>query len=426
MAVAIDEQIAKYVIWTLYFVGVYFSLFWLSVLIFNPNDNTKKKRAVWPKVTVILPMFNEEKHVEWTLDSVYELDYPKNRLNVICVNDGSTDSTLKILKKLKKKYGYEIIDKKNGGKHTALNEALKKTKTPFFACLDVDCYVESDALKNMIEEFDSKEVASVMPIMKVHKPENILQKVQWLEYTMNIFYKYIMGKLDCIHVTPGPFSIYRTDVVKKLGGFRKGHMTEDLEMALRLQDNHYTLKQSLRAIVHTASPKTTKAFISQRTRWYQGTLLNVKDYKHFLFNRKYGEFGMYHMPLVAITGILALIGVLTVLYLFIKDSFHTVKRMYMTHFDFWTYITNYRWNTTFLDLDWQVIFSSFVLFFLIFIIIYLSFVGTKERVSMLRNFKYFLMFLYYFFIYKFVMGYIWAKVVFRLIANKANSWEKVN
>jgi len=235
-----------------------------------------------------------------------------------------------------------------------------------------------------------------------------------------------MGKLDCIHVTPGPFSTYKTQIIKSLGGFKKGHMTEDLEMALRLQDNHYTLKQTLNATVHTNSPATTKAFISQRTRWYQGTLLNVKDYKHFIFNRKFGEFGMYHMPLVATTGILALLGVLTIVYLFLKEAFFEIKRMYMTHFDFWTYITNYRWNTSLLDLDWQVLFSSAILFMLIFVIIYLSFIGTKERVSMLRNFKYFLMFLYYFFIYKFIMGYIWFKVVYKLLFKKQNKWEKVN
>ena len=43
----------------------------------------KKKRKTWPEVTVILPMYNEEKHVEWTLDSVYKLDYPKEKLKIL-------------------------------------------------------------------------------------------------------------------------------------------------------------------------------------------------------------------------------------------------------------------------------------------------------------------------------------------------------
>jgi cellulose synthase/poly-beta-1,6-N-acetylglucosamine synthase-like glycosyltransferase len=426
MVGAIDEQIAKIIIWSLYFVGLYFSLFWLSVLIFNPDDNTKKKRKSWPGVSIILPMYNEEGNIEETLESIYSLDYPKNKLNVICVNDGSTDNTLKILKKLNKRWDFQLINKKNGGKHTALNSALKYVDTPYFACFDADSTTEPYSLKNMIEEFDSNRVGAVMPIMKVYKPENILQRVQWLEYTMNIFYKYIMGKLDCVHVTPGPFSTYRTKLVKGLGGFSQGHGTEDLEIAFRLQNKHYILKQSLNAIVYTKSPKTTKAFINQRTRWYRGTLLNVKDYKHFLFNRKYGEFGMYHMPLVATTGILALVGVLTMIYLFLKETYFTVKRMYLTHFDFWTYITTYNFNFSLLDLDWQVLFSTAVLFGLIFIIIYLSFVSTKERMSILRNVKYFLMFLYYFFVYKFVMGYIWAKVVWKIIFKKEHKWDKVN
>lgn len=425
MAIPIDEQIATFIIWILYFVGFYFSLFWLSVLFLNPEDNTKKLRKVWPSVTIVLPMFNEEKHVEWTMNSVFALDYPKDKLKVIAVNDGSTDNTLKILRTLSKKYNFIIIDKKNGGKYSALNAALEIIDTEFFACLDGDCCIEPNSLKRIIEEFDNNDVAAVMPIMKVYNPKNILQRVQWLEYIISIFYKYIMGKLDCIHVTPGPLSTYRTSVIKKLGGFRRAHLTEDLEMALRLQEHNYKLKQSLSAIVYTNSPSTVKAFISQRTRWYYGTLLNIWDYKHFLFNRKYEDFGMYHMPLVTITGFLSFLGFLTVIYLFLKECYLTVKRWYMTNFDFWTYITNY-WNTTLLDLDWQGIFYAGVLFSLVFIIIYLSIIATKETRSILLNFKYFFMVLYYFFIYNLLTGYIWTKVLVKILFRKDNSWTKVN
>jgi cellulose synthase/poly-beta-1,6-N-acetylglucosamine synthase-like glycosyltransferase len=426
MATTIDEQIAKFIIWTLYFVGLYFSFFWLSVLIFDPKKEKKIKMKRWPEVTVIMPMYNEEKHVEWTMDSVFSLDYPKDKLKVIAVNDGSTDNTLKILKKLQKKYDFLLINKKNGGKHSALNIALKKTDSPFFACLDVDCYVEKDSLKNLIEGFHSKKVAAVMPIMKVNNPENVIQRVQWLEYLINIFWKYLLGKLDCIHVTPGPFTVYRTEYVKKLGGFRKAHLTEDLEMALRLQDNHYILKQSLEGVVHTASPKTIKAFISQRTRWYQGTVLNIVDYKHMLFNKKYGDFGFFHIPLVAITGFLLLIGVLTTIYLFLKESYFMFKRWYLTGFDFSTYIESWKWNTSIIDLDWQVIFSSIVMFGLIFLAIYLSFISTKERKNILKSIKYFFMFLYYFLIYRFLLAWVWFKVTWKVLRKKGNSWDKVN
>ncbi len=426
MVSGIDDQIAKGVIWVLYFVGLYFSLFWLSVLLFDSSPNSRRVYKTWPTVSIVLPMYNEEDAIEETLDSIYNLDYPKNKLQIICVNDGSTDNTLKIIRRLNKKYDFILIDQDNSGKYMALNNALKKVNGEFFACFDADSFTDSNSLKAMIEEFDEKDVASVMPIMKVYNPQNLLQRVQWLEYVINIFYKYIMGKIDCIHVTPGPFSVYRTEYVKKLGGFKKAHLTEDLEMALRLQDNNYKLKQSLDAVVYTKSPKRLKAFVSQRTRWYQGTFFNIKDYKHFLFNRRFEEFGFFHIPLVAVTGFLSLLGVLTVIYLFLKEIFHTLKRWYLTNFDFITYFKSWTWNTSLIDLNWQTLFESTILFVLIFIIIYLSFIGTKERMNFFKGFKYFFMFLYFFFIYKFIVAYIWAKVAFRIIFRRKNTWDKVN
>jgi cellulose synthase/poly-beta-1,6-N-acetylglucosamine synthase-like glycosyltransferase len=371
-------------------------------------------------------MFNEEGSIEQTIRSLYALDYPRDRLTVICVNDGSTDKTLSILKDLQKTYPFRIINQKNQGKYMALNNGLKQVKTPYFACLDADSFVTKGSLKAIIEEFDEPKVGAVMPVMKVHEPENILQRVQWLEYVLNIFYKFIMGKLDCIHVTPGPFSVYRTSVVRKLGGFTKGHLTEDLEMALRLQDHHYKLKQSLRAMVHTVSPRNLKGFIAQRTRWYQGTLLNVKDYRHFLLNRKYGDFGLFHMPLVATTGILTMVGALTGLYLILKEWYFTVKRWWLTNFDFMTYISSFEWNTTWLDFDWQVLFLTGFMFLIIFTLIYLALIGNQERVGVVRSFRYFLAFLYYFIIYQFLLAIIWLHVLRNLIIRKGNKWTKVN
>jgi len=426
MAISIDDKIAKIIIWTLYFIGLYFSLFWFLILLFDSKPNSKKKIKKFPYVSIILPMFNEEESIERTLNSIYALDYPKKKLEIICVNDGSTDNTLKILKKLNKTLNFKLINQKNQGKYAALNNALNKINSEYFACFDADSFTEPNSLKEMIMEFDDKNVASVMPIMKVDNPENILQRVQWLEYIINIFYKFLIGKLDCIHVTPGPFSIYRTKIIKKLGGFKKAHLTEDLEMALRLQDNHYKLKQSLSAIIYTKSPKHLKAFISQRTRWYQGTFFNIKDYKHFIFNKKFGDFGIFYIPLVAITGFLALLGVLTATYLFLKNTYFMIKRMYLTHFDFITYFQNWHFNISLIDLNWQTIFESSFLMIIFFIIIYLAFIGTKEKINFSKSIKYFLMFLYYFIIYRFIIAYIWGKVTYRIIFKKQNKWEKVN
>ncbi|NIA04097.1 MAG: glycosyltransferase [Nitrospiraceae bacterium] len=422
--VAIDELVIKIIIWALYAIGIFFSLFWLYSLLLDPKPDKKKKVKKWPKVTVILPMYNEEKSVEKSIESVFSLDYPKNKLKVICVNDGSSDNTLSILEKLRKKYDFTIINQKNQGKFMALNNALKITDTPFFACLDADSYVQANSLKQLIKDFNDESVVAVMPIMKVYKPKNLLQRIQWFEYIINIFYKYIMGRMDCIHVTPGPFTVYRADIVKKLGGFKKGHLTEDLEMALRLQSNHYKIKQNVEAVVYTDAPETYKQFISQRVRWYGGTMYNVKDYKHLLFNPKYGDFGLFQMPLVALSGIFTLIGVIVFIYIFSKDTFFRIKRMYLTHFDFGTYIKSYHFNFSLLDMNWQVLFTSFVMFFVFFLIIYLSFEYVHERFSVFKNIKYLIMFILYIFGYNFLLAYVWFVVIIKIIFKRTTHWTK--
>ncbi len=424
MAAPLDEKIIQIIVWILYFIGLYFSIFWLSVFFFKPKPEKKPKKIRWDGVTFLVPIYNEEDSIKETLESIYNIKYPKDKLKVICINDGSTDNSLKILKELKKKYNFMLISQKNKGKYAAMNRGLKHVKTPFFAVFDADSIAEQNSLKIMMSEFDKPEVAVVMPIMKVYKPKSVLEYVQWLEYLINIFFKYAMGKLDCIHVVPGPFSIYRTDVVKKLGGFRKAHLTEDLELALRLQKHNYKLKQSLDAVVYTKCPQNIKALISQRLRWYHGTMLNIKDYKEFLFNKKYGDFGIFHLPMVTITGFISVLGVSIILYLFLKGMYHTFKRWYLTHFDFWTYLTSWRWNTGILDINYEQLFFTGMIFAMLGLSIYMALVTAKEKAHIFHNIKHFFMFIYYFFIYQILMGYIWLKVAYRLALRKTNKWVK--
>ena len=98
---AVDEEVIRVIVNTLYFLFLYVSIYWLSIILDTYVPNTKKKRNTWPEVSIILPVFNEEKTITATIESVYALNYPKSKLKVICVNDGSTDNSLKLLKKLK-------------------------------------------------------------------------------------------------------------------------------------------------------------------------------------------------------------------------------------------------------------------------------------------------------------------------------------
>ena len=174
------------VLFTTYFLLLFLSIFWLLVL-FSSNEEEDKRRKKnnklkkHPFFTAIVPAFNEEKSIKETLISLLNLDYPKNKIEIIIVNDGSTDRTKEIVEDvIKSNPSREIIliNQKNKGKGRAMNKGLRKARGEFFACLDADSFVAPDALKVMLPMFESDEkVGAVCPLLKVKGPRSILQKV---------------------------------------------------------------------------------------------------------------------------------------------------------------------------------------------------------------------------------------------------------
>ena len=112
--------------------------------------------------------------------------------------------------------------------------------------------------------------------------------------------------MNAIHVAPGPFSIFRKEVFDKLGGYVKAHNTEDMEFAMRMHKNHYPIANVYDSYVYTVTPKTIKGLYKQRLRWVYGFLENAKDYRMMIFNRKYGNLGVFTLPAAIISIFVAL------------------------------------------------------------------------------------------------------------------------
>lgn len=249
-----------------------------------------------PGVTVIVPCYNEERTIARTVQSIMGLDYPKNKLSIILVDDGSTDGTWNIMERFAKRPGIRAFRKENGGKHTALNLGLEHTDTEFVGCLDADSFVDPQALRRIMTFFDDKEVMAVAPSIIVDRPTNLLQMAQKVEYNMSVYSKKMLAFMNGIHVTPGPFSIFRKKVFDTLGGYRKAHNTEDQEIALRMHEHGYRIEHCHDAYVYTVTPNTVKKLYKQRLRWVYGFIQNCLDYRHMLFRSKYGNVALFTLP----------------------------------------------------------------------------------------------------------------------------------
>jgi cellulose synthase/poly-beta-1,6-N-acetylglucosamine synthase-like glycosyltransferase len=322
----------NYIIYPFIFIGLYFEVFVLLVFLSAPARD-RRARGIstrTPKVAMIVPCWNEAPTIKANIESLLELNYPEDKLFVVVVNDGSTDGSKEILDaNFTNHPRVTVVHQENGGKHSALNAGIEMaTDAELVGCLDADSFVEKNALREIISCFDNPKVAAATVAMSVFEPKKPLEVMQNVEYVLGIALRHILSSVNGIYVTPGPFSLYRRDIVLKVGGFRFGHQTEDMEMALRLQKEGYWIENAPRARVYTKVPTTVRGLIKQRTRWTSGFLRNVAfDYRGLVANPRFGVLGLVVLPL----GFLAIVGGILLFFITIIITVQNLVHSYFIH-----------------------------------------------------------------------------------------------
>jgi len=290
---------------SLFYVFLFLSLYVQVFLLVTFIENRKKivirkgqiKLGHYPTVTVMVPCWNEEKTVARTVESLLAMNYPKDKLTLFVIDDGSTDSTWEVIQQFNKYENVRTFTKENGGKHTALNLGLAETTSEFVACLDADSFADPESLIRIMSYFEANpDVMAVSPSVIVESPQSLIQKAQKAEYDMSVYIKKMLGFLGAIHVTPGPLTVFKKKVFDDLGPYRKAHNTEDMEIAYRMQKNGYKIEQCNDAYIYTNTPHTVKKLFKQRVRWIYGFINNTIDYRRLIFKKKYGHFSFFTVP----------------------------------------------------------------------------------------------------------------------------------
>ena len=364
------------ILWILSFISLLVSLFWLQVIYLKNKE--KKMIKDYPSVSILIPAYNEERNIAKTIKSILNLDYPKEKIKIIVINDNSTDNTKEIASKFK---DVLVIDNKHKGigKASALNQGLRFVNTELFAVLDADSEVNRDSLKKLVQMFDDKKTAAAISRIKVKNLKNIFTHIQRIEYILATFIRKLMSKIDTLHITPGVLSVYRTNVIKKLKNFDENNITEDLEIAMRLRYYNYNVKMNDEAVTYTNVPNSFKALWGQRIRWFRGFIQNNLRYRKMFMSKKHGLMGKLQLPLNAITFFTILLTFFLLIYELIRSLYQNITKLFLLKSDIYYLIEFPSLKELILGIDIKYIFPLAVSFIISLFLLHLAHKSSKEK-----------------------------------------------
>jgi cellulose synthase/poly-beta-1,6-N-acetylglucosamine synthase-like glycosyltransferase len=272
-----------------------------------------------PKVTFLVPAYNEERCLERTLEALLQVDYPS--YEVIVVDDGSQDSTYRLARRYASR-GVKVVRRPNGGKAAALNLGLFFATGEIIVTVDADSLVARDCLREVVRLFADPRVMAVCGNVKVLNRVNLLTRLQALEYIVDInIAKRAFDVFGSTMVVPGVLGAFRKEALEAVGRYDPDTLTEDFDATLKVLKAGSVVQATALAEAYTEAPETLRDLYRQRRRWYAGTLQTLFKHGDVVKNPRFGFLSGLGYPyllisilFVPIAGLLALVsGVLAAL-----------------------------------------------------------------------------------------------------------------
>lgn len=264
-----------------------------------------KKGRNWIKdsnfqtVSIIIPTYNEEVVIEKKLKNVLAQDYPKEYLELIIIDSGSSDKTTEIIKSFIKQNPNTnitlILEKERLGKSHAVNVAYSKSSGAIKIISDADALLEKTAITKIVSNFNDQSVGAAFG-RQVLINKNQSSSLDF-EKRYQDFYQVLRQGESIMDSTPifhGELAAYRTNLIEKLP---ENKSADDSRLANIIRCKGYRTVYDSSAVFYEYAPPNPKARFTQKVRRGQGLIRVFWDFKHVLFRRKYGKYGLLIMPM---------------------------------------------------------------------------------------------------------------------------------
>lgn len=246
-----------------------------------------------PLVSVIVPAYNEAVVITNCVESILRSRYLL--LEVLLVDDGSTDSTAEIMAGLAAQYDrVRFLSQANAGKGAALNTGIAAAQGEILMFVDADGIFAPDTLIHMLEGFDHPKIGAVCgddrPV-NLNRIQTMMLAV--LSHVGTGLVRRALSLTHCLPIVSGNIGAFRADLVRSVGGFHEDTLGEDLELTWRVYAAGYRVRFQPKALVYAESPSTIGGLWRQRVRWSRGLLQTLRLHLGMLGRARYGPFGLF-------------------------------------------------------------------------------------------------------------------------------------
>lgn len=250
------------------------------------------------QVSVLIPCFNEERVIVASVRQILASDWKE--LDVLVLDDGSTDQTAKVVEDaFKDEPRVRLMRFENGGKASALNRGLVEAKGEIVVALDADTQFPPQTIGRLARWFADPKIGAVAGNALVGNRMNLITRWQALEYvTAQNLERRALAVLGAVTVVPGAVGAWRRSALDAIGGYPTDTLAEDQDLTIAIQQAGWKVTFDSEARAFTESPDTVKGLLKQRFRWSFGTLQCLWKHRSGLFSKKNPALGFVALPQV--------------------------------------------------------------------------------------------------------------------------------
>jgi cellulose synthase/poly-beta-1,6-N-acetylglucosamine synthase-like glycosyltransferase/peptidoglycan/xylan/chitin deacetylase (PgdA/CDA1 family) len=248
-------------------------------------------------VSVIVPAYNEEANIASTVKSLVDSDYPD--VEVIVVDDGSTDDTYGIVSRLNLP-GVRVVRQDNAGKPAALNTGIALARNDLLILVDGDTVFQPDAVGRLLQRFIDPKVGAISGNTKVANRRGLLGRWQHVEYVMGFnLDRRLFEIAECMPTVPGAIGAFRRVALAEVGGVSAATLAEDTDLTMAIIRADWRVVYEESAIAWTEAPSSLRQLWRQRYRWCYGTMQAMWKHRRAFVERglagKLGRRGLAYL-----------------------------------------------------------------------------------------------------------------------------------